>query len=106
MQVDIVSVFNGKTLFLTLLISIVAILGKIFAGVFLPKRINKWMVGIGMTPRGEIGLIFAITGLNLEIIDNNIFAIILLMIMVTSIVTSIVINYLAKRDLRSVPPIA
>jgi Kef-type K+ transport system membrane component KefB len=84
------------TIILALIISVIAVIGKLFAGVFLPSRINKWMVGIGMTPRGEIGLIFAIAGLNLKIIDNSIFAVILLMIVFTSIITPVVINYLVK----------
>lgn len=93
MQVDIISIFNYKILISTVLISIVAIIGKLGAGVLLPKNSNRLLVGIGMIPRGEIGLIFAITGLHLKIIDSNIFAIILLVIIITSIVTPIAINY-------------
>ncbi|MBY0379574.1 MAG: cation:proton antiporter [Burkholderiales bacterium] len=102
MQVDIISVFEFKTVVIAILISIVAIAGKMFVGVFLPKHINKWIVGIGMVPRGEIGLIFAITGLHLKVIDTNIFAEILLMIIITSIVTPITINYLAKQELTKI----
>ena len=103
MQVDIVSVFELKTVVIAILISIVAIAGKIFVGVFLPKHINKWIVGIGMVPRGEIGLIFAITGLHIKVIDSNIFAEILLMIIITSIVTPVTINYLAKKEQKRNP---
>ena len=100
MQVDIFNTFNYTTVKIALLISIIAIIGKVMAGVFLPKPINKWMVGFGMVPRGEIGLIFAITGLQLKIIDHSLFASLILMIIITSIITPIVLTALAKREIR------
>jgi len=101
MQVDIMSLFNLKTILLGLVLSVFAILGKLFVGVFLPARVNKWLVGLGMTPRGEIGLIFAITGMELKIIDNSMFAVILLMVIITSIVATLGINYLAKKQINT-----
>ena len=80
MQVDLVEAFKLHTIIIAILISIIAIIGKSFCGIFLSKGINKLIVGFGMVPRGEIGIIFAITGLNLKIIDNDIFAALLLMV--------------------------
>jgi Kef-type K+ transport system membrane component KefB len=37
----------------------VAIIGKVLSGLGCPKRMNRWAVGFGMMPRGEVGLIFA-----------------------------------------------
>ncbi|MFO0320089.1 MAG: cation:proton antiporter, partial [Neisseriaceae bacterium] len=98
MQVDIASTLDFNTILTALLISFVAIVSKLFVGIFLPRGINRWIVGIGMVPRGEIGLIFAITGLQLKVINNDIFAAILLMIIITSIITPITINYLVRRE--------
>ncbi len=93
MQVDIIEALNIHTLYLGAVISLIAIIGKLFCGIFLPSTINKWIVGLGMMPRGEIGLIFALTGLQLHIIDQNLFTSILLMIIITSIITPIAINH-------------
>jgi Kef-type K+ transport system membrane component KefB len=98
MQVDIISTFDYNTILTALAISFFAILGKIVAGIFLPKHINKWIVGLGMTPRGEIGLIFSIAGLQLKIIDSSQFAALLLMIIVTSVITPIGLTYITKRN--------
>jgi Kef-type K+ transport system membrane component KefB len=98
MQVDIMSLFSFKTVILGLILSLFAVAGKLFVGVFLPQRVNKWLVGLGMVPRGEIGLIFAITGLELKIIDKNMFAVILLMVIVTSILATLGINHLARKE--------
>lgn len=94
LQVDIIASLNYETIKLTLIITVFAILGKALSGVFLPKNINKWLIGFGMVPRGEIGIIFAITGLELNLINKNMFAAILLMIIITSIITPIAINHI------------
>lgn len=101
MQIDIIGQFSWDVLFTSILITILAIAGKLVCGIFLPKNINKWLVGFGMTPRGEIGIIFAITGLQLGIINNKIFTAILLMVIFTSIITPIAITNIHKRMSRS-----
>lgn len=92
LQVDIISSLNYQTIKLALIITFFGILGKSLCGIFLPRNINKWLIGFGMVPRGEIGIIFAITGLELKLIDQTMFAAILLMIIITSIITPITLN--------------
>lgn len=100
MQVDIIAVASWNTLLLGLLISVVAIIGKIICGIFLPKDINRWIVGVGMIPRGEIGLIFAMAGRQLGIFGQEVFAGILIMVVVTSIITPILLQALVKQGNR------
>jgi Kef-type K+ transport system membrane component KefB len=97
MQVDIIAALNFTTLKLTITISIFAICSKIVAGIWLPKNGSRLIVGIGMVPRGEIGLIFAISGLNLNIIGHETFTALLLMIIITSIFTPPVLTYATKK---------
>jgi Kef-type K+ transport system membrane component KefB len=96
MQIDIVSAMNIETIKLALLISIFAVLSKVVCGIFLPKHINRWIVGFGMVPRGEIGVIFALTGLQLQLINNTMFTAILLMIIITSVITPLMINRISQ----------
>jgi Kef-type K+ transport system membrane component KefB len=98
MQVDMVNAFKPNIIAIAILISIIAIIGKSFCGIFLSRGINKLIVGFGMVPRGEIGIIFAITGLNLKIIDNDIFAALMLMIVITSIITPIMLSKIVSRE--------
>ncbi len=97
MQVDIIAALNWNTLNMAFWISTIAIISKVASSIFLPKHINKWLVGFGMVPRGEIGLIFAMTGKQIGVLDNNLFAALLLMIIVTSIVTPIVLNKVGSK---------
>ena len=98
MQVDIIAALNFNTIKLAVLISVFAIASKAVCGVLLPKRINKWIVGFGMVPRGEIGIIFALAGLEFQLIDNEMFTALLLMVVVTSIVSPIMLNKIASKQ--------
>ena len=67
---------------------VVAILGKLVAavGVFGSPG-DKWLIGLGMIPRGEVGLIFATIGLNEGILGGNLYAALLLVVLVTTLMT-------------------
>ena len=67
---------------------LVAIIGKIAAavGVFGSPG-DKWLIGLGMIPRGEVGLIFATIGLNEGILGGNLYAALLLVVLVTTLMT-------------------
>jgi Kef-type K+ transport system membrane component KefB len=100
MQVDLVAVANWSTLVYGFWLSLAAIGGKLISGVFLPKSINRWIVGFGMVPRGEIGLIFALTGRQLGVFSSDVFAAVLLMVVITSIVTPLALQFIVKRGLK------
>jgi Kef-type K+ transport system membrane component KefB len=67
------------------LLIVVAILGKVAAG-YAPWwfRGKKLVIGVGMVPRGEVGLIFAQMGLASKVFDRPMFSAITLMVMVTT----------------------
>lgn len=73
---------------------IVAILGKLVAGLgVMGKKTDPWMVGIGMLPRGEVGLIFAGTGLSQRIIGEGEYGAILLVVALTTFVAPILLKW-------------
>ncbi|NLT32721.1 MAG: hypothetical protein GXX81_04715, partial [Acidobacteria bacterium] len=53
----------------------------------LGKGLNRLSIGVGMIPRGEVGLIFASIGRSLNIVDDPTFSAIVIMIIVTTLVT-------------------
>jgi len=66
---------------------VIALLGKLVSGWAVPwRRFNRWAVGIGMAPRGEVGLIFAQIGLTAGILSGGLFSAILLMVIGTTLV--------------------
>ena len=93
LKIDLSSLFSPEVLGLALALTVVAILGKQACGLGAVERgLDRLSIGIGMVPRGEVGLIFAGVGLTLSvggerIIDEAVFAAILTMVMVTTVIT-------------------
>jgi Kef-type K+ transport system membrane component KefB len=76
---------NWNTLAVGGLLIAAAIAGKFVAG-FAPVwfKGRKTVIGIGMIPRGEVGLIFANMGLASGVFDSGLFSAVTLMVMVTT----------------------
>jgi len=68
-------------------LTLLAILGKLAAGWAAPwVRFRRLVVGVGMVPRGEVGLIFADIGRRTGILNEAVFGAILLTVMATTFV--------------------
>lgn len=78
---------NRPTLLVGGLLIAAAIVGKFLAG-YAPFwfRGNKKVIGVGMIPRGEVGLIFAEMGLYSGVFDARFFSATTLMVMVTTFI--------------------
>ena len=64
-----------------------AILGKVAAGWAAPwAGFRRVVVGVGMIPRGEVGLIFADIGRRSGVMSNEVFGAVLLVVMVTTFI--------------------
>ncbi|WP_133129740.1 cation:proton antiporter [Legionella yabuuchiae] len=85
-QVKIELFFNLNVLFLASGLIIAAILGKLVCGFGASRKSDRLLVGIGMLPRGEVGLIFASIGRKLEVISDQLFSAIILMVIVTTLI--------------------
>ncbi len=87
-----VSKINLNTIWIMLLISFAAIIGKII-GAGGGAKIGKfsWLealqLGIGMVSRGEVGLIVAAVGLELGLISPELFSAIIGMVLITTVLT-------------------
>jgi Na+:H+ antiporter len=72
---------------IALVLTLLAILGKVAAGWAAPwVKFRRLVVGVGMVPRGEVGLIFADIGRRTGILNEAVFGAILLMVMATTFV--------------------
>jgi len=62
MQVNLSLLAEPQTLLLGSAFVAVAIASKLITGVVAGPGVSKWSIGLGMVPRGEVGLIFASIG--------------------------------------------
>jgi Kef-type K+ transport system membrane component KefB len=93
MRVDLAAFARLDVLGLAALLTAAAIIGKqaCSLGAIRPS-LDRLSIGIGMIPRGEVGLIFANIGLGLSvagqpIIDEGVFSAVVIMVMVTTMAT-------------------
>ncbi len=67
------------------LLTAVAIVTKLASGLAVYQGgVRKWPVGVGMIPRGEVGLIFAGIGLSAGLIVEGLYAALVIMVMLTT----------------------
>ncbi|USF88495.1 cation:proton antiporter [Candidatus Endoriftia persephone] len=87
-QVKLESFLDPQVLLLSAGLTLVAVLGKLVAGLgVMGADRRRLAVGIGMMPRGEVGLVFASIGISLNVIDKAMFSAVLMMVMVTTLAT-------------------
>ncbi len=87
MQVNLLSFLDSSIVWLALAFSAAAIVSKLVSGIGAGKGIDKISVGIGMIPRGEVGLIFASIGKGLGVITDAVFSAIVFMVIATTLIT-------------------
>lgn len=95
MGVKLESFLNVPILTVGLGIAVVAFVGKIVAGLVAGKA-NKLVVGWGMIPRGEVGLIFAASGKSLGVISDDLFSMIIIVIILTTFVTPPILAFIIR----------
>jgi len=83
-----------------MLVSLLALVGKYVSALgAMGKGLNTSLIGIGMSPRGEVGLIFvavATTTLS-DIITGDIISIIIWMVIVTTVIAPILLNRILQK---------
>ena len=98
MQINFGSLLQPHLYVLAAAISIVAIFGKAVAGLGAKGSFQeKMLVGMSMVPRGEVGLIFAATGKGLGVLSDELFSVIVLVVVMTTFVAPPIIKRLAYR---------
>ncbi|HEX5674752.1 MAG TPA: cation:proton antiporter [Azonexus sp.] len=98
MQVDLTALADPKVVAVALGITVAAVVGKLAAGFVAGKGMNPWLVGWGMVPRGEVGLIFAMVGKKLGVMSEAMFSVIVIMVILTTLLTPPILTVLLRRQ--------
>lgn len=95
------SVFTGSVITMAVVISILAIITKM-VGCGVPMLKEGWKealkVGLGMTPRGEVALIVALIGLQMNMISQRAYAVVIFMTAVTTILPPPLLKLMFRED--------
>lgn len=91
-QVKLEFLMDWSVIGIALGLTVAAILGKLVAGLGGSRQDDRWLIGMGMLPRGEVGLIFASIGKTLGVLPDQLFASIILMVIITTFITPIALK--------------
>jgi Kef-type K+ transport system membrane component KefB len=98
------NVFSPRLLISAAVVSVLAIISKL-VGCGLPVLREGWdtalKVGVGMTPRGEVGLIVALIGLQMKMISDAAYAIVVCMTGITTLFAPIGLRFLFRNQERT-----
>lgn len=98
MQVDLRTLADPAVVAVALGVTAAAVVGKLIAGFAAGRGVRHWIVGWGMVPRGEVGLIFAMAGKQLGVMNDAMFSVIVIVVILTTLVTPPVLTALVKQD--------
>lgn len=105
MKVELDAFVNPETLGLTAAVLGLAIITKVAAGWLVAYRsgwLSSTLIGVGMMPRGEVGIIVALMGLSLGVIDESLYSVVVAMSIITTIVAppilKVVLNRLVQQE--------
>lgn len=96
MQVKLATLADGRVLLAGLVITLVAFLSKLVSGIA-AGSVRRWVVGWGMAPRGEVGLIFAAAGKALGVIPDEVFSMIVVVVLLTTLLTPPILVAVIRR---------
>ncbi len=89
MQVNLESFLDPAAIWLALAFTVTGIISKLVTGIPAGSGIDRLTVGIGMVPRGEVGLIMASVGKGLGVMSDAVFTAIVIAIIVTTLIAPI-----------------
>jgi Kef-type K+ transport system membrane component KefB len=95
------AVFDRRLVISAIIISVLAFLSKLI-GCGLPVLRSGWKmalkVGVGMTPRGEVGLIVALIGLQMNVISQSAYALVIFMTAATTLIAPAIMRLMFRDD--------
>jgi Kef-type K+ transport system membrane component KefB len=99
-KIDLAELASGEALLMLTVVTAIAIVSKLAGGwlgsLSLGRR-SATIIGFGMVPRGEVGVVVASLGLAAGVFDNRIYAIIVAMSLLTAMLTPPILARLLRR---------
>ncbi|HMQ03118.1 MAG TPA: cation:proton antiporter [Pyrinomonadaceae bacterium] len=101
MQLNLAVFKDGSVVLLAVVVTVFAVLTKFVGGglgAWGMKKREMAQVGVGMVPRGEVGIVVAQIGLGMAVISEQFFAAVLFMAVATTLIAPPLIKYFFAED--------
>jgi Kef-type K+ transport system membrane component KefB len=98
------TIFNPQLLWVLLGVTVVAFASKFVAGFIAPQHTvdgiptNRTMIGLGMIPRGEVGLIFVQVGLTAGVLSTFWANVLVLAVCLSTLIPPILLKYVVQLE--------
>jgi Kef-type K+ transport system membrane component KefB len=98
LRLDLAALVEPEVLLLGTLLTVVATIGKLVGGIgALSKGVREAsVVGMGMVPRGEVGLIVAAIGLSSGAVEGTQYAVVLFVVVATTVIAPVLMRPLIR----------
>lgn len=99
-KINLAELANAHALWLLLVVTLIAIASKLLGGYLGARSLGNrgaLIVGFGMVPRGEVGVVIASLGLAAGVFTEQIYAVIVAMSLLTAMVTPPILAVLLKQ---------
>ncbi len=97
LQVDVTTFANVKVLLMGLVLTAVAVAGKLASSLGVRGKADRLIVGIGMLPRVEVALIVASMGKALGVLDDALYSVIIIVVLLTVLMTPPLLKWSIER---------
>jgi Kef-type K+ transport system membrane component KefB len=97
LQVDVTTLGNANVLLAGLVLTAVAVAGKLASSLGMRGGADRLIVGIGMQPRVEVALIVASMGKSLGVLDDALYSVIIIVVMLTVLMTPPLLKWAIER---------
>jgi Kef-type K+ transport system membrane component KefB len=100
-KVNLQLLASGEALWMLAIVTAIAIVSKLVGGFLGALSLGKrgaLIVGVGMVPRGEVGVVIAALGLAAGVFSDRTYAVIVAMSLLTAMITPPVLAMLLKRN--------
>ncbi len=102
---DVGQLADVRVLGIAALLLVVAVAGKVVSGVVAGSDGgDRVLIGLAMIPRGEVGLIFATLGLSQGILGDDLYASLLVVVLVTTLITPSLLTWRCRQTQTRHPP--
>jgi Kef-type K+ transport system membrane component KefB len=104
MQLKLGALLNRSTIVLALIVTVLAVLSKLIGCGVAAWPLGKKkaaQIGMGMVPRGEVGVVVAQIGLSLNAVDASAYGVVLFMAVATTLIAPPFLVRLFKDETRS-----
>lgn len=96
LHMDLSALTNTHTLVLALIVLAAAVLSKVVGcglGAIQLGRVDSLRIGVGMVPRGEVGMVVAQIGLGLGVVKQQTYGVVVFMAVMTTVVAPALLNW-------------